>query len=93
MLVFKLSVFAAIVALSNAAPPSIKHALHEKRQAPSSDLVKVARIESTAILPMRIGLTQSNPEKGHDFLMEVWVANFSSQSKVPGEKPKTPGVC
>jgi hypothetical protein len=42
---------------------------------------------------MRIGLTQSNLEKGHDFLMEVWVANFSSQSKVLGEKPKTPGVC
>lgn len=71
MFVLKLGIFAAVVAFSNAAPASIKHALHEKRQAPSSDWVKVARIESTAILPIRIGLTQSNLEKGHDFLMEV----------------------
>jgi tripeptidyl-peptidase-1 len=71
MFALKLAVAAAIVALSNAAPASIKHVLHEKRQTPSSDWVKAARIESTAILPMRIGLTQNNLEKGHDFLMEV----------------------
>jgi tripeptidyl-peptidase I len=70
MFALKLFVAAAIVTLSNAAPAPIKHVLHEERQTPS-DWVKVARIESTAILPMRIGLTQSNLEKGHDFLMEV----------------------
>jgi hypothetical protein len=29
-------------------------------------------------LPMRIGLTQSNLDKGHDFLMEVYDPNFLS---------------
>ncbi|KAN0112550.1 subtilisin-like protein [Hyaloscypha variabilis] len=71
MFVLKLVAVAAIAALSNAAPAPIKHVLHEKRQTPSSDWVKVARIEGTAILPMRIGLTQSNLDKGHDLLMEV----------------------
>jgi len=50
--------------------------MHEKRQTPSSDWVKVARIEKTAILPMRIGLTQSNLDQGHEFLMEVYAPNF-----------------
>jgi tripeptidyl-peptidase-1 len=73
MFAFQVAIVAAIAALSNAAPASIKHALHEKRQNPSLDWVKGARIEATAILPMRIGLTQSNLDKGHDLLMEVYV--------------------
>ncbi len=71
MFALKLAVVAAIAALSSAAPASLKHVMHGKRQTPASDWVKVARIESTAILPMRIGLAQSNLDKGHDFLMEV----------------------
>jgi len=78
MFVLKLVAVAAIAALSNAAPAPIKHVQHEKRQTPSSDWVKVARIEGTAILPMRIGLTQSNLDKGHDLLMEVYDSNFLS---------------
>jgi len=74
----KIIAVAAIAALSNAAPAPIKHVLHEKRQTPSSDCVKVARIEGTAILPMRVGLTQSNLDKGHDLLMEVYDSNFLS---------------
>ena len=67
----RLTIVAAIAALTNAAPASIKHALHEKRQTPSLDWVQGTRIEGSAILPMRIGLTQSNLEKGHDLLMGV----------------------
>jgi tripeptidyl-peptidase-1 len=33
--------------------------------------VKGARIESTAILPIRIGLSQGNLDKGHNMLLEV----------------------
>jgi tripeptidyl-peptidase-1 len=76
MFALRLAVVAAIAALSNAAPSSFKHVMHEKRQTPSSDWVKVARIERTAILPMRIGLTQSNLDKGHDLLMEVYDPDF-----------------
>jgi tripeptidyl-peptidase-1 len=71
MLVLQFAVVAAIAAFSDAAPASIKHVLHEKRQKPASDWVKGARTEATAVLPIRIGLTQTNLEKGHDYLMEV----------------------
>jgi tripeptidyl-peptidase-1 len=78
MLMLRIVAVAAIAALSNAAPASMKHVMHEKRQNPSSDWIKVARIEGTAILPMRIGLTQSNLDKGHDLLMEVYDSNLLS---------------
>jgi tripeptidyl-peptidase-1 len=69
----KLSVIAAIAALVNAAPsPSpLNHVVHEKRTAPSAEWTKAARLEKSAIIPMRIGMTQTNLEKGYDFLMEV----------------------
>jgi tripeptidyl-peptidase I len=78
MFMLKVVAVAAIAAVSSAAPASIRHVMHEKRQTPSSDWVKVARIEGSAILPMRIGLTQSNLHTGHDLLMEVYVSNFLS---------------
>jgi tripeptidyl-peptidase-1 len=76
MTVLQVSVLAAIVAFSHAAPapapaPAVRHVLHEKRQTWSSDWVKGARIEADAVLPLRIGLTQTNLDKGQDFLMEV----------------------
>jgi tripeptidyl-peptidase-1 len=67
----KLSVLVGIAALVGAAPAPIKHVLHEKRETASLDWVKGARIEKSAIIPMRIGLTQTNLEKGYDYLMEV----------------------
>ncbi len=69
MLGLRLAAVAAAVLLANAAPaPGFKHVLHEERSAPASDWVKGAKIEGAAILPMRIGLTQTNLEKGYDFL-------------------------
>ena len=78
MFVLTIVALVAIAVISNAAPAPIKHVMHEKRQTPSLDWVKVARIEGSAILPMRIGLTQSNLDKGDDLLMEVYAYNFSS---------------
>lgn len=69
-MLFNLALVAAVATFVDAAP-GFKHALHEKRESPASDWVKTSRIESTAILPMRIGLSQSNLEKGPDMLMEV----------------------
>jgi tripeptidyl-peptidase-1 len=71
MLVPQFVLVAAMAALSSAAPASIKHVLHEERQSPPSDWRKGARIEGNAVLPMRIGLTQTNLENGYDHLMEV----------------------
>jgi tripeptidyl-peptidase-1 len=67
----KFSVVAALVALVNAAPKPMGHVVHEERTVTSRDWVKGARIEKDAIIPMRIGLTQTNLEKGYDYLMEV----------------------
>jgi tripeptidyl-peptidase I len=67
----KISIVAAIAALVHAAPAPLKHVVHEERSMPPRDWVKGARIEKTAVIPMRIGLTQTNLEKGYDYLMEV----------------------
>ena len=37
----------------------------------SRDWVKSGRVEKSAVIPMRIGLTQTNLETGYDRLMEV----------------------
>ena len=71
MLVPQFVVVAALAALSSAAPASTKHVLHEERGSPLSDYVRGARIESSAVLPMRIGLTQTNLDDGYDHLMAV----------------------
>jgi tripeptidyl-peptidase-1 len=73
MLVLQFAVLAAIAALSNAAPaPSqVRHVVHEERKMPASDWVKSTRIEADAVLPMRIGLTQTNLDRGEDFIREM----------------------
>ncbi|RPD56645.1 subtilisin-like protein [Lentinus tigrinus ALCF2SS1-7] len=45
--------------------------LHEKRAAEPLDWVRSRRLEPTAVLPMRLGLTQSNMDKLEDMLMSV----------------------
>ena len=70
-MIVKLSVVAAIAALVNAAPAPSSHVVHEERTILSQDWVKGARIEKSAVIPMRIGLTQTNLETGYDRLMEV----------------------
>ena len=67
----KLSAVLSLAALCNAAPSPIKHVLHEERAVESRDWVRGARLEKTAIVPMKIGLTQSNLDLGHDYLMDV----------------------
>jgi tripeptidyl-peptidase I len=71
MLLTQSAAIVAFVAFSYAAPPPVKHVLHEERQTIALDWIKGARIEGSAVLPMRIGLTQNNLEKGYDYLMEV----------------------
>ena len=73
MLVLQVTLLAAIAALANAAPAltQVRHVLHEERKTTPSDGVKGARIEADAVLPMRIGLTQTNLDRGEDFLREM----------------------
>jgi tripeptidyl-peptidase-1 len=64
---------ALLLSVKSAALPSVASNLvvHEKRHAPPTRWLKRDRIPRNSILPVRIGLTQSNLEKGHDFLMDV----------------------
>ncbi|OQD73962.1 hypothetical protein PENDEC_c013G01858 [Penicillium decumbens] len=71
MLLSRVCVALAIADITGAVPAPIKHVLHEKRERHSYDWVKGARVESSAVLPVRIGLTQNNLEKGDEYLMEV----------------------
>lgn len=55
-----------------AAPsPRAGHVLHEKRATEPVDWVQTRRLESDHILPLRIGLSQSNLDKIEDMLMAV----------------------
>jgi len=48
------------------------HVLHEKRDAAVlKRWVRREKLDSSAILPMRIGLAQKNLDLGHEFLMDV----------------------
>ena len=67
----KLSVVLSIAALIAATPAPVNHVVHEKRTTESSDWKKGPRLEKGAIVPMKIGLTQTNLEKGYDYLMDV----------------------
>ncbi|TVY83605.1 Tripeptidyl-peptidase sed1 [Lachnellula suecica] len=47
------------------------HVLHERRSYAPKAWAKRDRVDGSALLPVRIGMTQSNLDKGHDLLMEV----------------------
>lgn len=76
MLLRQICVGLAIAAVSGAVPTPAKHVLHEKRDQSSYNWVKGARVERDAVLPVRIGLTQNNLEKGYDYLMDVYGLSF-----------------
>jgi len=58
-----------VLAASVTALPSNSHVLHEKREVPLSH--PRVRVAPDAVIPIRIGLKQSNLHLGYDKLMEV----------------------
>ena len=73
MNVSKLLTFCAFTAACIAAPSISAHVVHEKREVSSSQWVKRNSANPELVLPVRIGLTQNNFEKGHDLLMDMYV--------------------
>ena len=67
-----LTVIGTLAASTVALPASTPHVVHERRSGASS-WSEVARIkpDGRITLPVRIGVTQNNLDKGHDFLMDV----------------------
>lgn len=65
------AVLGALAAEVAAVPFPASHVLHERRKYAPKAWVKRHRVDGSAALPVRIGMTQSNLDKGHDLLMEV----------------------
>ena len=59
----------SLVASGLAAPAASPRVLHEKRATPAH--VTRRRVEPGAIIPVRVGLKQSNLDSGYERLMEV----------------------
>ena len=57
--------------VSAVAAPSAKHALHEKRSTLPPGWERVGELDDSSTLPMKVALSQSNLDKGEDFLMQV----------------------
>jgi len=47
------------------------HVVHEERELVPGRWIKRDRVRSSAVLPVRIGLTQANLDQAHEFLMDV----------------------
>ena len=63
-----------VAALSGSAlalPASVPHVVHEQRDGARSDWTKRDRVEKSAILPIRIALSQTNLDRAHDMLMDL----------------------
>jgi Pro-kumamolisin, activation domain len=67
-----LALFLASITIIQGVAVPYTHVLHEKRDAAVlKRWVQREKLDSSTILPMRIGLTQKNLDHGHEFLMEV----------------------
>ena len=63
--------FGAIALTATAAPTFTSHAVHEKRRSEPLNWAKYSRVDNSTVLPIRIGLTQSNLDNGPSLLDEV----------------------
>ncbi|KAJ5346446.1 Peptidase S8/S53 subtilisin/kexin/sedolisin [Penicillium brevicompactum] len=70
MLLRQICVALVVATVSTAVPAPVKHVLHEKRSL-HADWVKGDRVKRDSVLPVRIGLTQANLDKGDEYLMAV----------------------
>ena len=73
MRLLSVAVVLALVAEGFAAPSVATHSIHEKR-APTHKWTKRNRVSARTTLPVRIGLSQNNLDRGDDLLMEVYVS-------------------
>ncbi|KAF2223360.1 putative alkaline serine protease AorO [Elsinoe ampelina] len=71
MLFKEVALLTAAIGSALAAPAPSGHVVHERRETSPMAWNKIDRLDKRTILPMRIGLTQSNLDQGHSKLMEV----------------------
>ena len=63
--------FGAIALTATAAPTYTSYGVHEKRQSEPLNWKKYSRVDPSIVLPVRIGLKQSNLDNGPALLDEV----------------------
>ena len=63
--------FGTVALTATAAPTRPSHVVHEKRQSQPLNWQNYSRVDPSTVLPVRIGLTQSNLDKGRTLLDEV----------------------
>ncbi|KAK0119805.1 Tripeptidyl-peptidase sed1 [Cadophora gregata] len=68
---FQVALLGAFVAQAAAVPFSSSNLVHERRDTVPNSWIKRSRVDANVELPVRIGMTQSNLDKGHDLLMDV----------------------
>lgn len=61
----------ALTGFCDGSPTRSLHVLHEKRSSLPKVWRRSNRVDRDAILPVKIGLTQSNLENGYAHLMDV----------------------
>ncbi|KAI9711500.1 MAG: hypothetical protein M1820_002063 [Bogoriella megaspora] len=66
-----LAAAAALATSVQCAVLNVPHVVHEKREVPTRHWTKRSTLEKDAVLPMRIGMTQSNLDRGDELLMEI----------------------
>jgi tripeptidyl-peptidase-1 len=62
----------ALVASVIAVPTGHNYQVHERRDSVPNSWTEGKRLDGKVTLPVRIGLTQSNLDQGHDLLMEMY---------------------
>ena len=66
---------AALAATALATPLSAIHSIHEKRAGLPHGWTKRSELDRRAVLPMKIALSQSNLDKGSEWLHDVSAPN------------------
>lgn len=61
----------AVASSALAAPTPHDYTVHERRDALPGTWAEGKRLDPKTSLPVRIGLTQPNLDRGHDLLMEL----------------------
>jgi hypothetical protein len=55
-------------------PAPHDYVVHERRDYIPGSWVQSKKLDGSTVLPVRIGLSQSNLDRGHDLLMEMYAA-------------------
>lgn len=72
-LLFGAVLLPALTLFADAFPNTASHAVHEKRELTHPKWIKRGEVHPLAILPMKIGMTQSNLDRGFEYVMDVYV--------------------